>query len=318
MNFDAFVDDIVINKWNIYGVEVYESGKLIHSWGDTETNLHEIYSATKSVLSVAVGIFYDRGLIDFNKSILTYLPKERVDRLSGEQRTTFEKITVQRLLTMSVGGFPFRPEGEKWLDFSLNCKLDNPEKVAFEYSNIPVYLIGVALSNILLKAEQEGRLADIKCNGRSVDGADCDAEHYNGDLGLFIEKNILVPLEIDRYEYGRCPEGYFYGASGMKLTVGGLSRLGLLFYNKGCYKGRRIVSEKYIDMATSIQQMNREGGYGYYVWKYRTGYRISGKLNQKCYVLPDRGLMVTYLANMEGNTSELKESMERNIFGVID
>ena len=52
----------------------------------------------------------------------------------------------------------------------------------------------------------------------------------------------------------------------MKLTVHDLSKFGLLLYNKGVYEGRRIVSGEYVEMATSVQQMNREGGYGFYIW----------------------------------------------------
>ena len=63
MDFDAFVNDIEKNKWNVFGTEVYLNGKLKYSHGDT-TGLHEIYSATKTVLSVAVGILYDEGKAD--------------------------------------------------------------------------------------------------------------------------------------------------------------------------------------------------------------------------------------------------------------
>ena len=65
------------------------------------------------------------------------------------------------------------------------------------------------------------------------------------DLGSFIEKKIFEPLGITRFEYDRCPEGYFYGASGAKLTVNELSRIGLLLYNRGMFEGQRILSEKY-------------------------------------------------------------------------
>ena len=57
------------------------------------------------------------------------------------------------------------------------------------------YLVGVALSNAI-----------------------------GEDVGMFIEKNIFEPLHITKYEYGRCSEGYFYGASLMKLTVHDLSQ----------------------------------------------------------------------------------------------
>ena len=39
MNFDAFVNDIKEHGWKVFGTEVYEFGKLIHSYGDN-SGLH--------------------------------------------------------------------------------------------------------------------------------------------------------------------------------------------------------------------------------------------------------------------------------------
>ncbi|MBR5419646.1 MAG: serine hydrolase [Lachnospiraceae bacterium] len=298
MDFEAFVKDIEENRWNVFGVEVYENGELAHSYGDTTENLHELYSATKTVLSIAVGIVYDMGLIDLEKSVLEYMPAEKLAKMQAKQKESFEKITIRRLLTMSVEGFPFRPflEGEdgspaypeaSWLDFSLACEIKDPEMRAFNYSNINSYLVGVALTEIL---------------GR--------------DLGGFIEEKIFAPLGIERFEYTRCPEGYFYGASGMRLTVHDFSKIGLLLYNKGVYQGKRILSEEYDELATSVQMSNREGGYGYFVWKYLDGFSINGKLKQKCYVLPKRGLVITQLCEIEDTGNDLRESMEKWILGL--
>ena len=287
MNFEAFVKEIEKNKWNVWGVEVYENGQLTHEFGDTRENIHEIYSATKTILSVAVGIAYDRGLIDLEKSLLEYIPVEKRNNMSVEQKNTFEKITIHRLLTMSVGDFPFRPEGNSYLDFSLACLVSNPDKKVFNYSNISAYLVGVALSNAI-----------------------------GEDVGMFIEKNIFEPLHITKYEYGRCPEGYFYGASLMKLTVHDLSQIGLLLYNGGIYEGKRILSENYVKKATSVQQINQEGGYGYFIWKYRDGFSINGKWKQKCYVLPQRHMVITYLAHIEDDSQDLLLCMEKNILGI--
>ena len=102
----------------------------------------------------------------------------------------------------------------------------------------------------------------------------------------------------------------------MRLSVHDLSKLGLLLYNKGVYNGRRIISEEYVDMATSRQQMNREGGYGFYIWKYRGGFSINGKWKQKCYILPKQGIIVTFLSHIEADSNALIESMEENILGI--
>ena len=287
MNFDAFVNDIVTNGWNVFGAEVYEDGKLIHSFGDTTDNVHEIYSATKAVLSVTVDIAKEDVKFDIDKPITYYLPKNRIEALPEEQRRTFDRLSVRRFLTMSVGDLPFRPEGDSFLDFSLNVKINNPDERIFNYNNISAYLVGVALSEAL-----------------------------GTDLGKYIEDKLFAPLGIDKFEYARCPEGYFYGASGMMLTVNELSRVGLLLYNKGTFEGKRILSEKYIEEATSVQQMNREGGYGYFLWKYRDGFSINGKWKQKCYILPERKLIVTYLSHIEDDSHDLLDSMEKHILGV--
>ena len=284
MNFDSFVNDIRRNSWNVYGAEVYEEGILTHSFGDTRDHLHDIYSATKTILSIAAGIAVDEGRFDINRSVVSYLPE---NRMSVEQKEVFGQISIQRLMTMSVGDLPFRPEGDSYLDYSLNTKINHPSEKTFNYSNISAYLVSVALTEAL-----------------------------EMDLGLFIEKRVFDPLGIRKFEYRRCPEGYFYGASGARLTVNDLSRLGLLLYNKGIFNGDRILSERYVNEATSVQQMNREGGYGYFIWKYLDGFSINGKWGQKCYVLPERKLIVSFLSHIEDDTLLLRKSMEKNCFEI--
>ncbi|MBR6255630.1 MAG: serine hydrolase [Clostridiales bacterium] len=286
MNFEAFCSDITTNGWRVHGVEVYENCVLTHSFGDTE-NIHELYSITKAVLSAAVGIAYDEGKIDLERCVLDYLPKENVEKMSASQKADFSHITIRRLLTMSVGGFPSAAEGDNWIDFALLCKLENPEEKPFNYSNINAYLVGVALT-----------------------------EAVGQDAGAFIEERLLKPLGINEFDYGRSPEGYFYGASRMKLSVSGLSKFGMLFYNGGTYDGKRIISEEYVKMASSIQQMNREGGYGFFLWKYRSGFSLNGKWKQKCYVLPNEGILVSYLSDIQDDSHDLLQSMEKNILGI--
>jgi len=287
MDFDAFVRDIEENNWNVFGAEVYKDGKLSAEYGDTVQSKFPIYSATKTILSIAVGIASDQGKFDVEKTVLAYLPEETVKQMSKEQRAVFQNITIQRLLTMSVDGFPFRPEGENYLNYALSCPIKNVQSRVFNYSNISAYLVGVALT-------------------QAVDE----------DLFSYLDRNLFVPLHIMHPVYQRSPEGYFYGASGMEMSVRDLSRIGLLLYHNGIYEGQRIVSEEYVKMATGIRQMNREGGYGYFIWKYRDGFSINGKWKQKCYILPERGLIVTYLSHIEDDSHDLLDSMERNILGI--
>ena len=284
MNFQRFTDDIIQNKWNVFGVEVYENGRLAHTFGDTTENRHPIYSATKTITSIAAGMAVDDGRLDLNASVLQYLPERFVRAMSPAQRNTYSHITIHRLLTMSVCGYPFRPEGESWLINSLAIPLPDVHKREFDYSNISAYLVGVA--------------------------AACAVDE---DLYSYLDRRLFTPLGIKNPPCGRCPDGYFYGASNMELTVNELSRIGIMLANGGTYNSQRILSADYVQKATSIQQMNREGGYGYFIWKYKNGFSINGKWKQKCYVMPDKQFIVTFLSHIEDKVPGFMESLEKNI-----
>lgn len=280
MNFQGFIDTVKQNQWELHGIEVFQKGQVVEQY-HANPGRHPIYSATKSVTALAVGMAVDDGKLDIHESLYEYLKSEVPVYASAEQIENLKKITIQRLLTMSVKGYPFRPEGDNWLDFSLLYPLKDVEEKVFDYSNISAYLVGVAVAKAL------------------------DRHLYD-----YLEERLFEPLEIVKPEYQNCPSGYFYGASGMYLTVQELEKIGQVCLQKGMYNGQRIVSEAYLTEATSVQQMNREGGYGYYFWKYKDGYRISGKWGQRCYIFPDKDLMVTYLSNMEHGSEKLTKAME--------
>lgn len=284
MNFQGFVDIVKKNNWKLYGIQVVQSGQIIEQFHEELIKPHPIYSATKSITSLAVGMAIDEGKFDINASVYEYLKSEMPTYVSQKQIETLKQITIKRLLTMSVQGYPFRPQGENWLEYSLTCPIKNVEEKCFDYSNIQAYLVGVAVSKALGK-----------------------------HLYDYLEERMFQPLGITQPIYQNCPSGYFYGASGMQLTVSELGKIGQLCLQKGIYNGQRIVSETYIKEATSIQQINREGGYGYYFWKYGDGYRISGKWGQRSFVFPKKDMVVTYLSNMEHGSGQVTEAMEEYI-----
>ena len=284
LDFEAFIRDIESARWRVHGVEVYSDDRLRHSWGDTQDTKYDIYSATKSVLSVAVGIAQDMGMIDLERCVLDYMPAAALDGLSPQQRDAFRRITLHRLMTMSVPGFPFRPEGENYLRFALNCPDIRPEAQRFAYGNIPACLTGIALQQAV-----------------------------GEDAWAFIRRRVLEPLGIAGAVCARCPEGWFYGASGMKLSVNDLSRIGRMLCSGGTFNGVRIVSEAYVRKATSALQDDCHDGYGYLFRRWRDGFSINGKWKQRCYVLPRSGLVIAFLSDIREGSDALIDSMARHL-----
>lgn len=285
MNFTGFVEYVREKGWTLYGISVCRDGRRIHSYYIDEAGAgrrHPIYSATKAVTSLAAGLGIQEGKLAQEDSIYEYLGSEVPVYVSEEQRARLKQITLRRLLAMSVQGWPFRPEGENWLEYALTFPLGDIETPAFSYSNIPAYLAGVAVEKAV-------------------------GEH----LYTYLNKRIFTPLEIWKPIYQNCPSGHFYGASGMELSVEELEKIGRLFLQEGNWQGQQLVSPEYIREAVSIQQSNREGGYGYYIWYYPDGYYLSGKWGQRCLVLPKQKLTITYLSHMEQDSDVLMAAVER-------
>lgn len=282
MNFQGLVDTIKEQNLEVYGIQVFNKGEIVGSWQEEPIQRHPIYSATKSITSLAVGMARDDGKFDIEAPIYEYLQSEVPIYASDKQRKNLKKLSVKRFLTMSVQGYPFRPEGDNWLEFSLMYPLENVEEKSFDYSNIPAYLVGVAVGKAL-----------------------------GVHLYDYLEERLFDPLAILKPTFQSCSSGHFYGASGMFLTVPELAKIGQLCLQKGMFEGKRLVSEAYIREATSLQQMNREGGYGYFFWKYKDGYRISGKWGQRSFVFPEKDMVVTYLSN--NGSGEVTEAMDKYI-----
>lgn len=270
---DNFIHLITQNKLQVHGIRVLQDGELKASHDFVPNIRYPIYSATKSFTSTAVGLAIQESELSLDDSVLKYLEEDLPDDVTSEIKDNLEKVTLKRLLTMSIAGYPFRQEGNDWLSFSLSVPLQNVEQKVFEYSNIPAYLTGVMVEKA------------VKQN-----------------LIDFLKPRLFDPLGIKDPEYTLCPKGHFYGASGMYLTVDELMKLGQLYYQMGYWNGKQILSSDWVDEATGKQIDTREGGYGYYFWRCQdNGYRISGKWGQHCFVFPDKKLLIAYLGNLQEN-----------------
>ncbi len=284
--FHKLITTIKENHWPVYGLEIRKNGELLRTYGDTKDNRYPIYSATKSFVSTAAGIAVKEGKFSVKESIYDYLKSEVPAYATEAQKETLKKLTIERLMTMSVKGYPFRPEGDDWISYSLLCPLEDVEITEFNYSNIPAYLVGVALEKAV-------------------------GEH----LADYLTSRLFEPLGIMNPVYTNCPAGHFYGASGMELTVEELGRLGQLYLNGGTWNGEHILTEDWVMEATSVKTLCREGGYGYFIWKYKEGFRITGKWGKRCFVFPKTGIAVTYLSDMQNNSEDLTEAVMTCIEG---
>ena len=148
--------EYIQKKWsNICQIEVLQDGDEIYhaEWNNfVQEDCVHIASATKSIISLLIGIAIDHRMIgNVNDRVLSYFPQYSVKR--GEK--TISDVTIKHLLTMRA---PYKGHGEPWtkvcgsddwtkasLDF-LGGKAGISDK--FDYKTVCLHI----LSGILSKA----------------------------------------------------------------------------------------------------------------------------------------------------------------------
>lgn len=283
-----FISFVLENQLQVYGMIVLQDGVTIGEHHFAPEERRNLYSATKCITSTAVGLAIAEGYFRLEDSILPFFEQELSGSLPEGQRKGLEQITIERLLTMSIVDYPFeRLTCEHWLKHILSIPLPNACLRKFRYNNFTSYLAGVIVE---------------KSTGMP--------------MLQFLEPRLFEPLGISSVTCAYSPEGYYYGSTGMMLTVKELSRIGQLYLQQGCYGGKQLLPREWVEQATMKQIENKEEGYGYYFWRQEhNAYCARGKWGQICMVLPDKNAVITVLSNL--TEVELEEKLQRSIWDII-
>jgi len=239
-----------------------------------------VYSVTKSVLSILVGIAIDRGLLALDRKLSEILP-EAFDRSVDSMARS---ITIRDLLTMTAGFDPAHGEGYgsrtgvpadapwRWM---LDRPMKDPPGDHFHYDGPAADLLAIALSRAI-----------------------------GQDAGRFAKQNLFDPLGIKTYTWVADAGGQLIGESDLYLTARDMAKIGVLVLRRGRWGRRRIVSDAYIADATT---KHSDGGppidaaYGYLWWINKTranldAFFAAGIRSQLIYVVPKRDLVVAVAA----------------------
>ncbi|MCB1231489.1 MAG: serine hydrolase [Verrucomicrobiae bacterium] len=230
---------------------VLRHGNLVLEWyaGDvSRDHNHNIYSITKSVVSLLAGLAIAEGKID---GIETTLGELFPDSKALTTDPTKRAITLEQLLTMR-SGFPVARAN----------KTEGPERELFDRINAAGDRTSLILEQLELATEPNGAFAYNNIDPQLVGSAIATAtgEH----LPEFAGKALFRPLGFENASWqfpddtGQVPGGY-----GLRLRAIDLAKLGQLVLQSGKWNGKTIVDEAWIADAT---RDHTGAGYGYYWW----------------------------------------------------
>lgn len=267
MDLSAFIEEA--KQLHVLGIKVTQNGELIGEWLGDEECRRNIYSATKSFTSCAVGFAVQEGLISLDERLVDAFPRDLPESISDNLRAA----TVRDLLTMCLGqeqGFLMggqRPlyEEDDWVKLSLSIPFVYKPGTHFVYNNVGPYLAGILVQR----------------------RAGCDLVSY-------LTPRLLSHLGIKRPTWECDPLGNTFGAGGLFLTLSELHKFGLFYLNRGKWNGKQLLSEKWIDESTKASDTDK---YGYLFWRGEyNSYRADGKYSQISMILPDKNAVVSVVA----------------------
>ena len=262
------------------------------------TNLTNIKSASKSVVSALVGIALDRGIIkDVTQPIGGYFP----DLLAGEDNRRKRAITIEDLLTMRSGlettsnrNYGAWVVSSNWVRFALNQTLIRTPGARMDYSTGNTHLLSAILTRL---------------TGTST--------------WQFARDFLAKPMGFSLAQWPRDPQGIYFGGNDMTMTPKQMMAFGRMYLNGGRANGRQVVPAQWVEASfvartPSPRERGRFYGYGWWIRQLagHATFYAWGYGGQFVFLVPDLALVV--VTTSSSNPGEGRGRHLRDIYRIVE
>lgn len=294
-NMKGLEREINNNHNNIAGIVVLKNGKVRYEnyFHDcTAASAVHVFSVTKSIISILIGIAIDKGTIkNVDQRVLDFFPDYAIKR--GEK--TIQSVTIRNMLTMTAP-YKYRSApytqyftSDNWVKAALD--LLGGKKPIGEFRYTP--LIGPdILSGIL-----------VQSTGQSV--LQFATEYLFSPLGISAPADIVFKTKEEQFSFLKAkhvrgwvadPKGINTAGWGLTLTAMDMAKIGQLYLDRGKWKDKQVVSSGWVDESTKghslWEQLNLP--YGYLWWAViGNGYAAMGDSGNVIYVNPEKKMVVS-------------------------
>lgn len=242
-----------------------------------------IKSASKSIISLLIGIAVDHGFFEgINQEIEPFFE----DHFQAHPDSVKENLTLKNLLTMRAGmeTTSFHNYGQwvisdNWVHFALSQPIVEKPGTDMVYSTGSSHLLSVILT---------------KASGMNTRN--------------FAQKYLFGPMDIQVGGWDRDPQGYFFGGNNLALRPSDMLKIGQMVLSGGCYQGERIISEDWLEKSfkTYTRSNYNPYDYGFMWWKKQVGnFKVRfawGYGGQYIFIIPELEGVVVMTGRLAGAT----------------
>lgn len=247
--------------------------------------LHRMFSQTKSLTSLAVGLLISDGVLSLQDKICDYFP----EYLPGEVHPWMEKMTIEHMLMMETC--------HNRTTYDMNSTTENWVRSFFQTP--PTHCPGTVF---LYDTSSSHTLCAL-------------VEKLTGEKMLdFLKRRVLREIGFSEESYiMEDPFGTSMGGSGLMAKPMDMMRVGLMLMNHGRHPddygkkdGRQVYPQEYLEKALAFQvstTMNSlsDKGYGYYFWQVPgDGFGMLGMGSQETRCYPKEDVVVVVTADTQG------------------
>ena len=279
------------------------------------TDYAQVFSVTKSVLSILVGVAIDDGRLRLDQTLPELLP-EYTDRMTERVRS----ITLRQLLTMTSGAVDgpvggFEPDAKDPVPSIVSEVFGEPGSV-FEYTDLSAHLVAVVLRQAvdrpLLDYAREKLFDPLAIKTRPA---------WQGS-------DYQTGLRKPGFGWATDGAGTNAGAGGLKLTAPDMLKIGQLYADVGRWQGRQLVSAQWVEESTTDQltpEQTTINPYGYLWWvggeiESQRMFFAGGVYGQRIIVVPGARLVVVTLSDETGYrepTEEFNKALDSVVLPIL-
>jgi CubicO group peptidase (beta-lactamase class C family) len=275
-------------------------GYILYEWNGAffnENTTHQIFSVTKGIVGLLMGIAIDFGFIEsVDVPISSYFNSSEWQNPDPRK----EEITIRHLLTFTTGieydelstpyndpnnDFYIWTTSSDWVQFALDLPMNADPGLQFSFCTAASHL----LSAILYKATNITTLE-------------------------FANQYLFEPIGVNIGSWSIGSGGIHNGGNGITMTTQDMTRIGYLVLNNGTWNGTQIVSEEWIKETTKPQIHDF---YGYQWWilpeeEFGKGaiYAAGAYTNKVILTLQEYGFVISVITGYgEGITADLHKKI---------
>ena len=271
---------ILEQRLGVRALHLHRRGREDLSCRFVEDTAENVYSVSKTVTALAVGIAQFEGLLDVEDLLTDHLPAP-----AGGVGAGVEQVRLRHLLTMTSGspvlGFlDAEREHEDLTAHLLSTDLVAAPGEQWEYSNGSIFLLARVI-----------------------------AERTGQSLRDWLMPRLFAPLGILNPQWFATRDGHTWGATGLHLKSGQLARIGRLLLDRGAHEGTQLVPAAWIDAMHADGTWVATGDpepeaarYGYGIWDCTVdgAWRADGAYGQFLLVMPEQEAVLTITSHLEG------------------